>query len=337
MLKNYLLISIFIFFNFLSSEDYWQATDFIWNFTIINACNINTNKSPFKYFETEPAFNINNYKNIKSGDTVWIKGRFIPDFAKHILPEIENPFILVISDGDESFPSNCVSDNFNIEEFINNNKIIHIFAQNCDTVHNKITHIPIGLDFHTIAYKGPSGGWGEYGTPLDQELYLKEILSTLQPTDFRKPKAFVDFQLSDTMHGSFKRYLQFGEDRISIFNRLLLTGLIDYSGFIKRSELWKTKGQYAFSISPHGNGLDCHRTWEDLVLGCIVIVKSSALDPLYKDLPVVIIKDWSEITKTNMNYWLNQYRDAFTNPIYREKLTNNYWINKINLIAQPYK
>jgi hypothetical protein len=52
--------------------------------------------------------------------------------------------------------------------------------------------------------------------------------------------------------------------------------------------------KYAFVISPHGNGLDCHRTWEALCLGCIVIVKKSPIDTLYTDLPVLIIDNWSD-------------------------------------------
>ncbi len=104
---------------------------------------------------------------------------------------------------------------------------------------------------------------------------------------------------------------------------------MEYGGFLRRTELWKKKGGYAFSISPHGNGLDCHRTWEDLALGCIVIVKTSPLDPLYEGLPVVIVDDWNEITKENLYSWLSIYYDAHTNPEYRQRLTNKYWQQKI--------
>jgi len=148
-------------------------------------------------------------------------------------------------------------------------------------------------------------------------------------TSERKVKAFVDFHHSDTMRAGFKRYLQHGEDRASIFEGLRSTGLIDYEGFMPRVELWKRKGEYAFSVSPHGNGLDCHRTWEDLVLGCIVIVKTSPLDALYEGLPVVIVKDWSEITRENLEKWLTLYHDASENPAYRKKLTSAYWLRTI--------
>jgi hypothetical protein len=52
-----------------------------------------------------------------------------------------------------------------------------------------------------------------------------------------------------------------------------------------------------FVVSPHGNGLDCHRTWEALYLGVIPIVKTSSLDQLYEDLPVLIVDDWSDVTR----------------------------------------
>lgn len=311
-------------------QDCWQKTHYIWNFGIASGCNVGLIKSPIHYFSEEYNFDKNSYKSIKRGDIVWIRCRFAQLFYDTVLPYTQEPFVLVINDGDESFPSDCGAE-FPVEDFINHKNIVHIFAQNCDYKGKsaKISHLPIGMDFHTIGYKSESGGWGEKGTPLEQEAILLRLLTTLKPTFLRKPKAFVDFYLSDSMHADHQRYLQFGEDRKTIFNRLLPTGLIDHEGWMKRSALWQKKGEYAFSISPHGNGLDCHRTWEDLILGCIVIVKTSPLDPLYEGLPVVIVKDWSEITKENMELWLATYGDAFTNQDYRIKLTNDYWLNKI--------
>lgn len=48
-----------------------------------------------------------------------------------------------------------------------------------------------------------------------------------------------------------------------------------------REVCWDHMTQMQFCASPHGNGLDCHRTWEALCLGCVPIVKSSPLDDLY--------------------------------------------------------
>lgn len=319
----------------------WELTDFVWNLGMAASCDIGPDKDPRKLFPDygDPAARLNKdaFEAIKSGDIVWVCAYCVPLFNEKFLPNIKVPFVLVISNGDESFPSQFVAD-FDVDKFIGNKNIVHIFAQNCDYKGSsgKVSHLPIGMDFHSVGYKG--GYWGETGSPHEQEKRLKALLKEFQPTHLRKMRAFVDFQLNDSIrYGGGNRHLQWGEDRTTIFQRLLRSGLIDFSGRMNRSDLWKKKGEYAFSISPHGNGLDCHRTWEDLILGCIVIVKTSPLDPLYEGLPVVIVKDWGEVTQTNMEKWIKQYGDAFTNPTYREKLTNKYWLDKIREAAKPYK
>eukprot|EP01084_Bolivina_argentea_P120236 213123_1 len=69
-----------------------------------------------------------------------------------------------------------------------------------------------------------------------------------------------------------------------------------YNGFIKRSK-------YIFSLSPFGNGLDCHRTYESLLFGNIVIMQKSPLDILWEkhNLPIITIQNYNEINKTMLN------------------------------------
>ncbi|HSX13420.1 MAG TPA: hypothetical protein VLE96_03260 [Chlamydiales bacterium] len=341
MLKKTLTYCFICVSSLLCAETFrteqWEITELLWNWGVISSsCNVGV-MGPRQYF-TQPPFDPDSYSQIKRGDIVWVKSGFLQFFYDNVFHKIQNPFILVVGIGDESFPSDCLH-GVNIDDFIQSENIVHIYAQNYDYkgTSKKVTPIPIGVDFHTVAYATGRGSWGETGSPLEQEARLKEILSTLSPTHLRKKRAFVDFQWNDTLRcGSFGRHGLFGECRSFIFADLLQTGLIDYSNeYMKRSDLWKMKGQYAFSICPAGNGLDTHRTWEDLLLGCIVIVKTCPLDPLYKGLPVVIIKNWSEITEENLEKWLIRYGDAFTNPSYREKLTNAYWINKIRSTPIP--
>ncbi len=316
----------------------WEPTQFIWNFGLISSCDLGAPKNPWRYFLYEPILQPECYQDVKSGDIVWVQSRLVSEFYEKVFPWIQVPFVLVISDGDGSFPSDCLKPEV-LEELLSQKNIIHIFAQNCDYqgISKKISPVPIGIDFHTVAYKGTTGGWGVVGSPKQQEALLLSLLQGALPTHQRKCRAFVDFHHSDTMHGEFKRYLQFGEDRTSIFTAILSSKVIDHGRWMPRDQLWKTKLNYAFSISPHGNGLDCHRTWEDLTLGCIVIVKSSPLDPLYEGLPVVILQDWSEVNEENFQKWIVQYGEAFTHPAYREKLTHQYWMSKIINAAKSYK
>ena len=86
-----------------------------------------------------------------------------------------------------------------------------------------------------------------------------------------------------------------------------------------------------FVISPHGHGLDCYRTWEALLVNTIPIVKTSSLDALYTDLPVMIVKNWSEVTKE----FLEEQYSIIKNKSYKlEKLYFNYWHDLIKAHKQ---
>ena len=38
---------------------------------------------------------------------------------------------------------------------------------------------------------------------------------------------------------------------------------------------------FVFGLSPRGNGVDCHRTWEMLYFGMIPVMLRSTIDPLF--------------------------------------------------------
>jgi hypothetical protein len=63
----------------------------------------------------------------------------------------------------------------------------------------------------------------------------------------------------------------------------------------------------------------------------IPIVKSSSLDPLYKDLPVLIVSEWEEVTEDFLKS--QKYRFNSKEKI-SEKLFIHYWINQIQDIQK---
>mgnify|MGYP006420188889 CR=1 FL=1 len=84
--------------------------------------------------------------------------------------------------------------------------------------------------------------------------------------------------------------------------------------------------QHKFCISPRGGGIDCHRHWECLYLGVIPIVEKSIVIDSIKELPLLIVDNYNEITTE----YLNKKYDEMTKKNYcLEKLDINYWINKI--------
>ncbi len=238
-----------------------------------------------------------------------------------ILNEIENPFILVSGDGDLTVVCDILSEN-EFNDFINNPKLIHWYAQNCIVNHPKLTRLPIGLDYHTIA-DNPGHCWGRHQSPIDQEKELFEIK--------RNSNIFYERTLLCYSNFHFFTTTKFGYDRIDAINRIDRNLVFYEPQKIERRPSWENQSKYAFVISPHGNGLDCHRTWEALALGCIPIVKKSDLDPLYEGLPVLIVDDWSQISSELLNHTIENFKKLHEDNCFKyEKLTLKYWVDKIN-------
>jgi hypothetical protein len=186
--------------------------------------------------------------------------------------------------------------------------------------HYKITRLPIGLDYHTLTQKPL---WGPITSCHDQEKMLIMIKEKSVPFWNRNIKCYGNFQ--------FNIQSKLGYDRNDAFNNINKDLIYYEEKLVSRLITWNKQKDFAFVICPHGGGLDCHRNWEALCLGCIPIVKTSKINNLYKNLPVLIIKDWSDIDSNLLNNTLNDYKKKFENNEFNmEKLKLSYWTNLIN-------
>ncbi|HZO13085.1 MAG TPA: hypothetical protein VFB62_07495 [Polyangiaceae bacterium] len=263
-------------------------------------------------------FDARAYEGIRAGDLVWVRLIALPQFVSEVLPSVTQPFALVTGDEDWAIPSGFEGS----RRVLESDRVVRWFTQNYDgsDTSGKISGIPIGLDFHTISNTRKWGHWP--ATPHEQEAELDALIAEMPPTGARELLAHADFhfnkhkrQIWGDMRGDVETLLR--ENDSVVFQRRK----------VRRIDLWREKTRYAFVVSPHGNGLDCHRTWESLVLGNIPIVKRSSLDPLYDGLPVVIVDDWGEITKENLSRWRDRHADEFARPEVQLRLTNRYWID----------
>ena len=83
-----------------------------------------------------------------------------------------------------------------------------------------------------------------------------------------------------------------------------------------------------FSISPNGNGIDCHKLWESLYLKTIPIVTKSINVNYYSELPILVIDNWETFDSSI----LSEQRYFEIMKIWDEsKLDFNYYKNKITL------
>ena len=264
------------------------------------------------------------FSSVKDGDLVWMRMIALPQFVREALPRIKARFTLVTGDEDWALPSGFADSS----ALTSDPRLLCWFTQNYDgtDASGKILPLPIGIDFHTISNRRKWGHWP--ATPAQQEAELETLRREAPPNAERLVLAHADFHFNKHKHQVW------GDDRQAVQTALEGNPSVRFqTNKVRRIELWREKTRYAFVVSPHGNGLDCHRTWESLVLGNIVIVKRSSLDPLYEGLPVVIVEDWGEITLEKLQAWHALHRDAFVDPSVEARLTNGYWVDCMRRIT----
>jgi len=274
------------------------------------------------------------HREIEDGQLVWVRLSWLKSFAKQVLPRVKNRFVLVTGDSDSCVPSEVMPEACSILQC---KYLVHWYTQNYDgsMPGEKISPIPIGIDFHMLSEKPM---WGEnVASPMQQEEILESIRQRLDPLALRLPKVYVDFAWQrrlGLLH--YRRYhplrgTSFWENRRRIAKIMCGKEIAFCQSFpLRRTEMWRERGRYAFVLSPHGMGLDCHRTWEALALGHIVLVPSSSLDSLYANLPVIALNRWDEITPEHLGKWLSRYT-GFEGKA--DALTTAYWIHRMRVTA----
>jgi hypothetical protein len=233
-------------------------------------------------------------QDLQEGAKVYVCNSAIRNFLHFVLPFLKARIVLVSGNSDEEMPLGVLT----IDEFqtlISSPKIIRWFCQNFTGDESldpfgKVVRIPIGMDYHTLrAHIGMMHPWGAGCTPVEQDRTLQAIAGMAHPFNERRMLCYSNFHHS--VFGIGAR-----GDRQEAVRKIPREVVYYDDQFTDRATGWKRQSEFMFVLSPRGGGPDCHRTWEALALGCVPVLKSSGLDPLFENLPVLIVKDWSDIT-----------------------------------------
>jgi hypothetical protein len=278
----------------------------------------------YSYTPISSIMHILNYPNLETIKTIknpsiYICSSAILNFMNEVLPLIDFSFILVSGDCDETVPQEILStDDFN--KLLNNAQLVHWFCQNMTVQHNKITKMPIGLDYHTLTVNPL---WGPLCCCQEQEKQLIFLKNKAVPFWNRNINCYANFH--------FSMHTKLGYDRKDAYKNINKDLIYYEETPVTRLTTWNKQVNFAFVICPHGGGLDCHRNWEALCLGCIPIVKTSPIDSLYNGLPVLIVDDWQNITINLLDHTIIKFKTMFKNNEFNmEKIRLEYWTNLIN-------
>lgn len=75
---------------------------------------------------------------------------------------------------------------------------------------------------------------------------------------------------------------------------------IDSEARLSPVEFIRELSRHRFVVCPTGNGIDCHRIWEALYLGVVPIVRRCRALEWFKDMPIMFVDDWTEVTPPNL-------------------------------------
>ena len=183
---------------------------------------------------------------------------------------------------------------------------------------------PIGMSYQIVKYTGDRGALVEKGA------HSKLLSCGVYPvTDSRRRPV--------------------GEkNRMTILQTLMAKGI--HNEFTTYTQYIEGLKDYKFVISPEGNGIDTHRTYEALMAGCIPIVEvEEGIIYKYRGLPVLYTYDYSEISSSylleNWNRMLDTVYDFSSLFLsYYDKSTqaqvianSNYWCNRTAGVVWNYE
>lgn len=132
-------------------------------------------------------------------------------------------------------------------------------------------------------------------------------------------------------HREILAYQNFSVDTYAT-ERAEVCGIFGQAGWLVRSNPdYSKEGRHnylldlrrsKFCLCPRGNGIDTHRLWECLYLGCIPIVKYHGTHDFCHDLPVLFIDTWHEVNEAYLHQKWDEYKRREWN---FDKLRISYW------------
>lgn len=243
----------------------------------------------------------------------------IPLFITEVLPDIHRPFTLVTGDSDLTVSSLTIID---IETLLSSPYLKKWFAQNLSYDHSKIEPMPIGLDFHS-AWQNPRHYSGQHILPAHQEGELRGICRAAKKFSEREPLVVCDW-IGHSTYG----------DREEARQGISADARFVPARRLPRHELWQEYAKHAFVASPSGVGMDCHRTWEAVALGCVPIIKMSTLARLFEGMPVLVVENWNHVTPEYLKEQQIQFAEREFD---YSKIFLTHWLKRVHEFSTPAK
>ena len=188
-----------------------------------------------------------------------------------------NPFTLITHNSDY----NLMDSDPVVQKILESDNLVCWWGQNLCFIHPKMRFLPIGLA-NTMWDHGKIENFTNVSTNKTEDIYFNFNIHTNR------------------------------EKREQCYN--VLKTQIPFLPMLPVAENVKRLAQYKWCICPEGNGVDTHRLWEAMYLGCVpIVLKSPFIDTLMHytggELPIYVIDAWSDLTNLNFPNFEPFFRD----------------------------
>lgn len=258
-----------------------------------------------------------------------------PEQLKQWIRNQKRKITLIINNQhDKSWPEK-IENRTSYDIILDESNLMYVFAGNARKLvyYPKLKPLPIGPKWsfkRTMLFGEPKNALAEKykkfcsTSPHDSEkLFMSGNRST---TVYFRPMTF----------GSNRRTRNYFRDTPAlktvrwevarILNESAKHSIIFENRKIPQEKMFKKMKEHRFVVSPAGNGLDTHATWEALLCGCIPIVPKSDLDELFEDLPVWLVESWEEVTDEK----IPEKEKELRNKLYKwKKIFREFWEDEI--------
>ena len=234
--------------------------------------------------------------DIKSNFVIFCESDCIFDLNQKILGKLTVPITLILGNSDQNHDSTFIN-------IISNVSVKKIFAQNLEASKDGFYPLPIGLENLWYSSHGK----------------ISEFKKLRKVSKIRRPRIMWTFNVETNPAIRSKAAQDLSNIEVA-----------DRFGIVSSREHRELLLSYSFIASPPGNGLDTHRTWEAMYLGCVPIVLRSYMTEYFEKLglPIWVVDGYSQIESLSEQQLSEKYEEL--KPGFENKaLWFDFWANQI--------
>lgn len=238
-----------------------------------------------------------------SVDVIYCKTEYIKQLFKYLRNIKNKQYALITGKSDHPIILITGMSAKSVKRFYIPNKpncIVKWFAVNAVQDHPQIFPIPLGIENHIGKSKGKHTNHKWFIENIDR-LCLKE----------KQNVVYCNFKIETNP-----------KQRKNVINILKNKGLeLIIDPPLPFEEYCERMSECKFVLCPPGRGVDTHRLWESLYLGCIPITLKSRIYQYYH-LPIVQVEHWEDLCEDVLNIDRNcDYKELYIS-YWKEKIRN---------------